>query len=154
DVARNRDGNLGVSDSGTLRIVLINPSTGQQTVLAEGTALGGPFGRDVDQQNRIYVANSRAILSASPNSSVQTVADGGPRHGPLDVAVASDGSLYVADALAGVVRVDPVSKQQTLVSQGGLLHTATGITLDGNHTAYVVDAGGRCVVAVDTQRGS
>src|SRR5437667_11138022 len=36
DVARNHDGNLVVSDTGTLRIVLINPSTGQQTVLAEG----------------------------------------------------------------------------------------------------------------------
>ena len=40
DVARKSDGNIVVSDTGTLRIVQINPSTGQQTVLAEGSALG------------------------------------------------------------------------------------------------------------------
>ena len=60
----------------------------------------------------------------------------------------------MADALAGIIRIDAATRQQTLVTQAGLLHTPTGITVDGNLTAYVVDGSGRCVVAVDLRNGS
>jgi len=154
DLARDRDGNIVVSDTGTLRIVQVNPSTGQQTVLAEGGALGVPFGIDVDSQNRVYVANSQEIVTVAPGGVPQMLAQGGLLQVPLDVAVGADGGLYVADALAGVIRIDLVTKQQTLIAHGGFLQAPTGITTDGKHTAYVVDGGGRCLVAVDTQRGT
>ena len=155
DLARNHAGNLVVSDTGTDRIVQVNPLTHQQTVLAEGPALGVPFGLDVDRHDRIYVANGRAIVRVDPASrSMRTVATGGLLRAPLDVAVASDGTLFVADALAGVIHLNPATRKQTLLAHGGFLHTPTGITLDGDRTAYVVDAGGRCVVAVDTQTGN
>jgi hypothetical protein len=151
----DRHGNIITSDTGTLRIVQINPVNGQQTVLAEGAALGVPYGIDVDQQSgRIYVANSSAVLRIGTKGTVETVAQGGFLQVPLDVAVASDGTLYVADALAGVVRIDPVTKNQTLVSQGNNLKTPTGISLDGNGSAYVVDGGGKCIVAVDLPSGA
>jgi len=155
DLARNRDGNIIVSDTGTLRIVQVNPLTGQQAVLAEGPALGVPYGLDVDQNNRIYVANSSAILSVAPATGlIEVVAQGGLLQVPLDVAVGADGTLYVADAVAGIIRIDAASKTQSLLAQGGFLHSPVGITVDDKHTAYVVDSSGRCIVAVDTQSGA
>jgi sugar lactone lactonase YvrE len=155
DVAADRNGNIIVSDTGTLRIVHVNLSTHEQTVLAEGGSLGVPYGIDADQNGRIYVANSSSIVSVNPETGlVETIAEGGHLSVPLDVAVANDGNLYVADAVAGVVRIDPVSKQQTLIAHGGFLHTPTGITVDANQTAYVVDGAGRCIVAVNLRKGS
>src|SRR6266498_1998036 len=155
DLAQMRDGTVVVSDTGTLRIVGLNPATGEQTVLAEGGELGVPFGIDVDQHNRIYVANSSAIVRVNPETrQVETIAKGGLLQVPLDVAAAPDGSLYVADALAGIVRVDPATQEQTLITKGDLLHQSIGIALDGNRSAYVADAGGQCIVSVDLKNGS
>lgn len=155
DVAPDGNGNIVVSDTGTLRIVRVNPLTSEQTVIAEGGALGVPYGIDVDSRGRVFVANSSAIVWANPATGVpETFAQGYPLQVPLDVAVAADGNLYVADAVAGVIRVDAVTRQQTLISSSNYLHTPTGITVDGNHTAYVVDGSGRCIVAVNLQKGS
>jgi streptogramin lyase len=156
DVARKSDGNLVVSDTGSLRIIQVNPLTRQQTVLAEGSALGVPYGIDVDQHNNvIYVANSQAILCVAPDTGVvMTFAQGGLLQVPLDVAVGADGSLYVADALAGVIRINMATKEQTPLAQRPVVNTPTGITTDGSHTAYVVDGGSHSVIAVDTQTGA
>jgi streptogramin lyase len=154
DLARKSDGNILVSDTGTLRIVQVNPLTSEQTVVAEGGALGVPYGLDVDPQNRIYVANSSSIVTIAPGSGIaETFAQGDLLQVPLDVAVGPDGNLYVADALAGVIRIDPLTKQQTRLVQPGVLRTPTSITTDGKRTAYVVDGTGRCVVAVDLLTG-
>jgi len=157
DVARKSDGNIIVSDTGnTPRIVQVS-LTGQQTVIAEGPALGVPYGIDVDQQhnNLIYVANSQAILCVAPDTgTVMPFAQGGLLQVPLDVAVGTDGNLYVADAVAGVIRINISTKEQTPLAQGQLLQTPTGITTDGSHTAYVVDGGNHSVVAVDTLTGA
>ena len=156
DVARKSDGNIIVSDTGIPRIIQVS-LTGQQTVIAEGSALGVPYGIDVDQQhnNLIYVANSQAILCVAPDTGVVMVfAQGGLLQVPLDVAVGADGNLYVADAVAGVVRINMATKEQFALAQGQLLQTPTGITTDGSHTAYVVDGGSHSVVAVDTQTGT
>src|SRR6266581_1077308 len=53
------------------------------------------------------------------------------------------------DAVAGIIRIDAATRQQTLLAQGGFLHNPTGITTDGKRTAYVVDGTGRSLVAVD-----
>src|SRR5882724_9185387 len=156
DVARKSDGNVIVSDTGnTPRIVQVS-LTGQQTVIAEGPALGVPYGIDVDQHdNLIYVANSQAILCVAPDTGVvMFFAQGGLLQVPLDVAVGTDGNLYVADALAGVIRINMATKEQFPLAQGQLLQTPTGITTDGSHTAYVVDGGKHSLVAVDTLNGA
>jgi hypothetical protein len=155
DLARKRDGTIVVSDTGTLRIVQLNPATGDQTVVAEGGELGVPYGIDVDQHDRIYVANGRGIVRVDSKSlTVEPIASGGLLQVPLDVAVASDGTLYVADARAGIIRIDLAKQQQSLLTSGGMLHQAIGIALDGNRSAYVADAGGQCVVSVDLRDGS
>jgi hypothetical protein len=66
DVVQDHKGNIVVSDTGTLRIVSINPVTRQQTVIAAGPPLGVPFGLAVDQLDRIYVANSRPSFESTP----------------------------------------------------------------------------------------
>lgn len=154
DLALNREGTIVVSDSAGRRILYVNPVTGEQTILAQGLQLGLPLGIDVDKHDRIYVANTEAVLSVNPrNGKVETVATGGLLRVPLDVAVASDGSLYVADAVAGIVRVDPTTHKQILIATGEFLHRPAGIALDGDHSAYVADSTGQCVVRVDLVAG-
>jgi len=155
DLARKTDGNLIVSDTGSQSIIQVNPSTGQQSLIAQGGALGVPYGLDVNAQNKIFVANSSAILCVAADTGVvQSFAQGGLLQVPLDVAVGPDGSLYVADAVAGIIRIDAVTRQQTLLAQGGFLHSPTGITTDGKRTAYVVDGTGHSLVTVDLQTGA
>jgi sugar lactone lactonase YvrE len=154
DLARNKDGNFIVSDTGTLRIVQVNPATRQQTVLAEGGVLGVPYGLDVDSRGVIYVANSQSIISIAPGRQPEVFAQGPLLQVPMDVVVGPDGALYVADALAGIIRIDPVTRGQAVLAQGNYLHQPIGITTDGKRTGYVADANGRCVVAIDLQTGS
>jgi streptogramin lyase len=152
DVATDNNGNIVVSDTGTMRIVRVNPATGQQTVLAdlvENPALGVPFGIDVDGRGRIFVANSSVIVCLNKGK-VEPLPKG-LLQVPLDVTVGPDGHLYVADAGAGLVRINLNTKRQTVIAGIGgtsLLQQPTGIAVDGN-TAYVVDGGGHSVVAVD-----
>lgn len=149
DVASDGKGNILVSDTGTMRIVRVSLATQQQTVLAEGPALGVPFGIDVDGRGRIFVANSSVIVCLNKGK-IEPLAKG-LLQVPLDVAVGPDGNLYVADAVAGVVRINLNTKRQTVLAGIGgnsLLQQPTGIAVDGN-TAYVVDGGGHSVVAVD-----
>jgi streptogramin lyase len=155
DLAVQGDGTIVVSDTITRRIVQVNPSTHEQTVVAEGDDLGTPFGLDVDKHNGIYVATSTSVLYINPkNGKVETVATGGLLRAALDVAVAPDGNVYVADVVSGIVRVNPANHKQTLIASGNMLHTPIGIVLDGNHSAYVADASGQCVVAVDLLDGT
>ena len=71
------------------------------------------------------------------------------RH-PYDIAVAGDGSLLVADMGAfatstdhspdgRIIRVDPVTGQQSIVSSGNLLVDPAGLTLGPNGLIYVVE---------------
>lgn len=154
---RDRKGNILVSDTGTLSIVLINSATREQTVIAKAPQLlGVPLGLDVDEHNRLFVVNGVKLLSIDLDShEIETVAEGGFLQAPLDVVVAPGGVLIIADALAGIIRIDPVTRQQTLISRGGFLRTPLGLALDNNNrTLYVADAGGSCVVAIDLHDNS
>ena len=71
------------------------------------------------------------------------------RH-PYDIAVAGDGSLLVADmgafatstdhsADGRIIRVDPVTGQQSIVSSGNLLVDPAGLTIGPGGLIYVVE---------------
>lgn len=155
DIVQDHKGNLIVSDTGTLRIVSINPLTGQQTVVASGPPLGVPFGMAVDQLDRLYVANSQAILRIDPRTGkVEVFAEGKLLQVPLDVAVAPNGKLYVADAVAGVIVIDEATRAQNVLAKNELVRGPIGVAVDGNHSLYVADAGARCVVAINLQDNS
>ena len=127
--------------------------------LLPGTAVAAPGDPWV-----AYVANSvvtkqsaqaAVILRANPASGGLTeISRNGPqgehfKH-PYDIAVAADGSLLVADmgeyASATdrtpdgrIVRVDPVTGQQSLVTSGSLLVDPAGLSLAPDGQLYVLE---------------
>src|SRR5206468_2624973 len=92
------------------------------------------------------------------SGSIETIGERIPRKKnllkvPLDVVVAPDGRLYVADALAGVICIDPDSRPptQTLIAQGSPLRNPVGIAFDGNSSLYVADTVAQCVFRINLQ---
>jgi DNA-binding beta-propeller fold protein YncE len=130
-----------------------------------------------------YVANSvvtkqsapaAVILRANPATGglVEISRNGAQgnlfRH-PYDIAVAADGSLLVADmgayatstdhaADGRIIRVDPVTGRQSIVTQGNLLVDPAGIALARNGLIYVVEnvgtLGTPSVVSVNPANGA
>jgi sugar lactone lactonase YvrE len=130
-----------------------------------------------------YVANSVVTKQSAPSGVILRAdpATGGlteiSRNGaqgdlfshPHDIAVAADGSLLVADMGAfatstdrtpdgRIVRVDPVTGQQSLVSSGSLLVDPAGLAVAPDGLIYVVENVGATgepgVVAVDPGSGA
>lgn len=147
-------------------------------LLAPGTALAAPGDPWV-----AYVANSAVtkqsapsavILRADPATGALTEisrngAQGDLFRHPYDIAVASDGSLLVADMGAyatptdrapdgRIIRVDPVSGRQSLVSSGNLLVDPAALAVAPDGALYVLEnvgtAGQPGVVRVDPASGS
>jgi sugar lactone lactonase YvrE len=96
-----------------------------------------PAGRiDIDAQDRVYIADTRnhVIRRVDPDGTIRTVAgtgvasytgDGGPAaaatlNGPTDVAVAADGSFYIADTKNNVVRKVDASGTITTIAGTGV----------------------------------
>ncbi len=147
-------------------------------LLAPGTALAAPGDPWV-----AYVANSvvtrqsapaPVILRANPATGGLTElsrngAQGDHFRHPYDLAAASDGSLLVVDmggyATASdrtpdgrIVRVDPVTGHQSLVSSGNLLVDPAGLAVGPDGVLYVIENVGTTgqpgVVRVDPATGA
>lgn len=105
----------------------------------------GPEATAIDAAGRVYTgARDGRILRLDPGSrSLQLHARTGGR--PLGLAAAPDGSLVVADASKGLLRVSPSGEVQTLAtSQGGLpFRLADDVALARDGTAYFTDASSR-----------
>lgn len=153
----------------------------------------GPQGIATDAQGNVYVADTgnHSIRKIDPSGNVSTIAgDGvlgkedGPGskarfNSPLDVAVAADGTVYVADTLNHAIRsISPSGQVTTLnaasgraveVSPGqaapagdfadGALAQAkfnepSGLALDGKGNLYVSDAGNQRIRYIDLQQGT
>jgi sugar lactone lactonase YvrE len=124
-----------------------------------GTAMAGP-----GDPWLAYVANSvvtkqsapsAVILRANPATGALTEISRNGQQGdlfrhPYDIVVAGDGSLLVADMGAyatptertpdgRIIRVNPVTGQQSLVTSGNLLVDPAGLTLGPNGLIYVVE---------------
>jgi hypothetical protein len=128
-------------------------------LLVPGTALAAPGDPWV-----AYVANSvvtkqsapsAVVLRANPATGALTEisrngAQGDLFRHPYDIAVAPDGGLLVADMGAyatptdrspdgRIIRVDPVTGQQSLVTSGSLLVDPAGLALGPDGLIYVVE---------------
>ena len=147
-------------------------------LLLPGSALAAPGDPWV-----AYVANSvvtkqsmasPVVLRANPASGALTEisrngAQGDLFRHPYDIAVAGDGSLLVADMGAyatpsartpdgRIIRVDPVTGQQSLVTSGNLLVDPAGLAIAPNGLIYVIENVGTLgqpgVVSVDPATGA
>jgi DNA-binding beta-propeller fold protein YncE len=118
-------------------------------MLMSGTAMAAPGDPYV-----VYTANSfstgAVILRTEPGSgSLVEISRNGPQGNlvqrPYDLAVESDGKLVVADLGepnrkdGAVIRVDPLTGLQSLVSSGGEFFDPAGIAVAPDGQIYVVD---------------
>jgi DNA-binding beta-propeller fold protein YncE len=136
--------------------------------LMSGTATAAPGDPFV-----VYTANSFAtgavILRTDPASgSLVEVSRNGPQgtlfQRPYDLAVEPDGSLVVADIGVpnrrdgAVIRVDPLTGRQSLVSSGGEFFDPAGIAVAPDGQLYVADNrapdNDGAVIGVDPRTGA
>ncbi len=102
----------------------------------------------------VYTANNTAqgavILRSDPaTGSLVEISRNGSQgnlfHRPYDLAVEADGDLLVVDLGepevkdGAVIRVNPYTGRQTLVSSGGLFFDPAGITVGPDGSIYVID---------------
>jgi hypothetical protein len=74
--------------------------------------------------------------------------------GPTGIVLGKDGALYVSELGArAVIRVDPVSGAETVVSEGGHFVSPSGIARSGDGHLLVVDHGSDKVIHVDPATG-
>jgi len=150
-----------------------------------------PQGMAVDADGNVYVADAanHAIRKITPAGKTSTIAGDGVQgnadgigalarfHTPLDVAIADDGTLYVADTLNHVIRkIDPFGKVTTLNNpsdrvvemipgyveragdyRDGELRSAkfnepTSIVLDKLGNLYVSDTGNQVIRYIDLKK--
>jgi RHS repeat-associated protein len=180
------DGTVYVSDSGNGRIRRIDPDTGIITTVAGGgTPAGGlgdglpatearlatPAGIALAPDGTLYIADFEGarVRRVSTDGNIYTFAgtgtrgysgDGGPAllaqlNAPSDVAVAPDGSVYIADVAGNLIRrVDPSGFISTVAGTGtagfsgdeGLataaqLSAPAGIGIGPDGDLYIADAG-------------
>jgi len=133
------DGEYFVSDTGSMGIIGINPTTGDQRMVSSPGSLGVPFGMAVDGDGNLIVANAQNILQVNPQTGAPSiVSSNGFFSAPVAVAVATNGDLWVADMLGQVIRVDFTTRTQQLVSTGVNLKRPQGIAVQGNDV-FVTD---------------
>jgi len=181
-VAFAPDGSLVVSDSGdSPRIRRIGTSGTVSTVagssrgFADGPAgsaqFDTPSGVAVAADGTIFVADTanNAVRRIAPDGTVSTVAGGGPAgrsdgrgnaarfNGPIGIAVAADGTLFVADTYNDTIRqVFPDGVVQTFAGSGVTGHldgsgttaafdTPCGLAFDADGNLLVADAGNRAI---------
>jgi sugar lactone lactonase YvrE len=163
DLVVDAQGQILVSDSG--RLLRIAPDTGAQSVLVDNSSglLGLPYGLALNRGGDVMAANLRAVVQVDALSGqVQTVSVAGNFVAPLGVAVAPDGQLLVLNVAASsqVIRVNPQTGNQRVVSEGGYLKRPQSIAVQGNDI-YVTDVAtpdgnfgiGR-IIHVDAHSGS
>jgi sugar lactone lactonase YvrE len=180
------DGAIFVADAGHAhRIRRIAPD-GHVSTVAGGTrgfhdgvgsaaAFSTPSGLALSPDGALYVADTgnHAIRRMTPDGSVSTVAgDGvpgyadGPAHqarfnGPIGIAIAPDGRIFVSDTYNDRIRVIGVDGIVTTlagsgqpgandgIAEGASFDTPTGLAVDARGLLHVADTGNRAVRVVD-----
>ena len=146
-------------------IVRVDPLTGAQTVLAEGYFNGQvSIFLAVAPDGTIYFTTSTGIPTASiwritPDGELSLVSTGGLIQSTGGIAIASDGTLIVADYDSdAILRIDPATGEQSIISQGNLLQGQIGLALEADGDIVVADSGwqggGPEVIRVDPLTGT
>src|SRR6266850_348546 len=153
------DGKIVTANRSLPGVVRVDPKTGAQTTVVSGPPLIDPFGIALDADGNILVTDtgcashnctaggSRAQAVYRINrvsGAVTTVSSGGYLDSPYGIAVEASGGILVTDATSnvspltgqgGIIRIDPVTGAQTVVSQGRSDFACPfGIAVDANGT--------------------
>lgn len=178
-VVFDSNGNMYVADTNNHRIRMITPAGNVSTFAGSGTpahndAVGAaadfnlPTGLAIDSNDNIFVADSqnhRIRQITVPGANVTTIAGtGGFGHNdgaagtaqfflPVDVAVDSNGDVFVADSFNHVIRKialpagtvsTPAGQPSTSAFQDGTgagarFNSPAGIAFDSNNNLYIAD---------------
>ena len=174
-VAIDAWGTLYLADTANHAIRRISPDGMVSTIAGDGTAgyrdgpgrdarFNGPIGVAVDASGRVIVADTYndRIRAIAPDGTVTTVAGSGkPGYvdgagpaaqfdTPCGVAVAPDGTIYVADTGNSALRAITAAGNVSTVQAWGIdgLAQPIGIAVAADGTLYMSDARGRIVEIV------
>jgi len=193
-IAIDQAGTLYMADSANHRIRRVTAGGAIDTFAGTGTPgfsgdggpakqarLNGPLGVAVDSSGNVYISdtNNNRIREVSSGGTINTIAgngnasfygDGSPAgqaslHAPAGLAVAPDGTVYVADTLSERVRkIAPNGVIGTVAGNGlagfsgdggqgpaAALNQPASVALDGAGNLYVADQGNNRVRAVSPQ---
>ena len=165
DAVSLRPGDILVTDLARDAVIRVDPATGQQALVSNNIVsdtglIDIPLGIALDAGGSILVADADAggaVIRVNPTTGQQTLVSNaavntGPDlfSDPAGIALDAQGRILIADLSAsggpgGVIRVNPSSGQQTLVSDNvittgtGLFDDPGGIALDGQGRILVAD---------------
>jgi streptogramin lyase len=142
-------GKILAVDTNNASLILVDAASGTFVPLA--TALPGiAFGVAVEPNGNILVtagpAHSVVRMDPSGAPLPGLGLSGGLLNAPLAVTVAGNGDIYVADAGAfvsaanSVIKIDPVTGTQTVVTSAGNLIAPVGIALSAAGQIFVTDS--------------
>lgn len=136
------NGDIIVADnrSGVIRI---DPVTGNQTLVTTGNESMKAAGITVGRSGAIivtdYIFGDRGVIRVTPFTGVQeTVSTGGHLVNPFGLDIDLEGNIWVADpadlsptnsGAEAILRIDPESGEQVLVSAGGRLVNPHGLVI-------------------------
>jgi hypothetical protein len=161
-IALEANGDILVTDhaafGGPGGVIRINPATGVQTPVSSDGFFSEPLSLAVAAGGDIFIVDSAAfgggggVIRVNPATGIQSaVASGGNFHDPTGIALAANGAILVADpaGVAGqgggpgrIIRVEPQTGAQSILSSAGLLVDPWGITVATNGDIFVTDPNG------------
>ena len=191
-IARDLDGSIVVADAGDHRIRRISPAGTISTLVGDGIAgfagddgpaslarVRTPYGIAIGPNREVYVADlgNGRVRRISVDGSIQTIAGGGSEipsaaalinaknaklDQPRNLAVTSDGILYISDFGANrVYRMTPDGMLAVIAGGGDAgdpsdgapadkarLNGPAAIAVDALGTLYLADSGNQRVVAI------
>ena len=161
DVAIDGLGRVIVADFGAPAIIRVDPADDSQEILASGLPLIAPESIAIEASGAVVVVDPAAglVLRVGPDAGVPPVviADTGAGSllgSPLAVHVIDDGTILIGDAELpslsqyGVVAIDPVSFDQSVITAATILPTG-----DVLHLGIAIDGDDRLVMALTEDLG-
>lgn len=145
-----------VSSVGYDCIFRVNLVSGAVTTLSYRNRLRHPMGIALSG-NEVFVADpgAGAIIAVNTATGAQRTAANGYASGGAWICKALDGFLYVSqNPNSRIVRLDPVTGYQTVISSGGLLVNIQGIACGPDGMLYVASYSTHSIVRVDPVTGA